>query len=179
MSRSDLYKNLRRCGKTSHYWAHQQVGQNVWGGFKSYSHSRQLVAKGDKYHSRELPQVLFLSRQTRFCREKKKCLLSRQRYACHDQTFVATKLCLLYVNKIIFVATNIFRNKHMFVTKNICRNKYNFVATKVLSQQAYFCRDKRRVLSQLTCVCRDKNMLVATNIFFCRDKNDTCGSSRH
>ena len=41
--------------------------------------------------------------------------------------------------------------------KNAClsrqmfyRNKHNksFVATKVLSRQAYFCRDKRRVLSQ-------------------------------
>ena len=45
---------------------------------------------------------------------------------------------------------------------NICRDKYNFVATKALSRQAYFFRDKRRVLSWLKRVCRDKN--------------DTCGS---
>ena len=42
-----------------------------------------------------------------------------------------------------------------------------FVATKHLSRQACFCRDKRRVLSQQTRVCRN----------FCRNKNYTCGSS--
>ena len=40
-----------------------------------------------------------------------------------------------------------------------------FVTTKVLSRQAYFCRDKRRVLSQQTRLCRDRSMLIAANIF--------------
>ena len=51
---------------------------------------------------------------------------------------------------------------------NCCRDKHNFVATKVLSQQAYFCLDKRRV-------CLDKIRFVTTNVFsrqayFCRVK---------
>ena len=86
---------------------------------------------------------------------------------------------------IIFVATKI-----------LCHDKHNFVATKHLSQQAYFCHDKRPVLSQQTRVCRDKTF-VATSILlsrqktcfvttntclswqnFCRNKNDTCGNRR-
>ena len=53
---------------------------------------------------------------------------------------------------IIFVATKI-----------LCHEKHNFVATKHLSQQAYFCHDKRPVLSQQTRVCRDKTF-VATKM---------------
>ena len=94
-----------------------------------------------------------------------------------------------------------------FIVTNICHDKCVFVMTKVLSQQAYFCRDKRHVLSQQTHVCHDKislswqnyvcrnkylseqNIFVATGILlswqktcsvsqnFCCDKNDTCGSS--
>ena len=72
-----------------------------------------------KYNWRELPQVLFLSRQTRtrVCRDKTR-LLSRQKYACHDKTFVATKLCL---SRQIFVTTKVF-----------CRDKHTFVATKMI-----------------------------------------------
>ena len=63
---------------------------------------------------------------------------------CRDKSIlVATKLLL----RQIFVAT-----------------KYNFVATKVLSQQTYFCRDKRRI-------CVDKHIFVATKDVFCRDKH--------
>ena len=62
--------------------------------------------------------------------------------------FVATKLCLS--------------------RQNICRSKHVFVATKVLSRQTYYCRDKRRVLSRETRVCHDKRMLVAIKL--CRDK---------
>ena len=123
------------------------------------------------YHRRELPQVSFLSRHTRVCRDKTR-LLSRQMYACSD--------------KITFVATTYFYRDKTFVTTNICLSrqklhlwqlppmimschKYHFcrdkhksmLATtkrssglKVLSQQAYFCRDKRRV-------CREKTRLLS------------------
>ena len=47
----------------------------------------------DVYHWRELPQVSFLSRQTRVCRDKTR-LLSRQKYACRDKTVVATNTCM-------------------------------------------------------------------------------------
>ena len=61
-----------------------------------------------------------LSQQTR--------LLSRQKYACRDKTFVETKLCF-------------FLDKHTFVATNICRDK-SFVAKKKdtcgSSRQRYF-----------------------------------------
>ena len=81
---------------------------------------------------------------------------------------------------IIFVATNT-----SFVPTKVClsrqkyfsrQTKHNFAATNVLSQQAYFCCDKRRVFSRQktretrVCrrVCRDKNVLVATKLSFLR-----------
>ena len=101
-----------------------------------------------------------LSRQTCVCHDKTR-LLSQQKYACcdktfvstknyvcHDKTFVATKLCLY--------ATNICHDKSFVTTKIFLRDKHNFVATKLVSQHAYFCRDKRRVLSRQTRVSRDK-----------------------
>ena len=56
----------------------------------------------------------------------------------------------------MFVATNIC---HTF-----CHDKNMFVRTKVLSWQAYFCRDKRRVLSPQTHVCHDKHVFVVTKL---------------
>ena len=47
-----------------------------------------------KYRWRELPQVSFLSRQTYFCRDKKR-VLSRQTRVCRDETFVVTKMILV------------------------------------------------------------------------------------
>ena len=72
------------------------------------------------YHWRELPQVSFLS---------------RQKYACCDKTFVATKLCLSQQNitKIMFVATNVCGNKSFVATKHeFCRDKHVFDATKMI-----------------------------------------------
>ena len=74
------------------------------------------------YHWRELPQVSFLSPQTRVCRDKTR-LLSRQKYTCRDKTFVPTKLCLSKQN--IFVATKLLSRQ-----TRVCRDKHTFVATK-------------------------------------------------
>ena len=71
-----------------------------------------------------------------FCRDKIH-LLSRQKYACREKTFVATKLCLSWQN--IFVATKL----------------------KLLSWQAYFCCNKRRVLSWQHVLVTTKMILVA------------------
>ena len=92
-------------------------------------------------------------------------ILSEQTSALSRQSmsFVTTKVCLSRQTRVlakIFVATKIF-----------CRDKYNYGTTKVLSLQAYFCRDKRRVLSRQTHVC-----LLRKTV--CHDKNYTCGSSR-
>ena len=65
-------------------------------------------------------------------------LLSRQKYACLDKTFVVTKLCLSRLN--IFVAREKML-RQIFVVQM-------FVATKDLWRQAYFCLNKRRALSR-------------------------------
>ena len=72
---------------------------------------RPLLRTPDHCHWRELPQVSFLSRQTR--------LLSRQKYACHDKAFVTTKLCWSSVAKLLL------RQNY------VCRYK-TFVATKII-----------------------------------------------
>ena len=103
----------------------------------------QKEREGGSGEKRGENQDIYLSRQTRHtrvCREKR--------------MLVATKV-LLQQN--IFVVTKLF-SRQIFVATN------NFFATKVLSRQAYF--------------CRDKHVFVATKHIFCRDKNDTCGSSR-
>ena len=64
------------------------------------------------YHWRELPEVSFLLRQTRFCRDRTR-VLSRQKYACGDKYlsretrvccdkgFVATSILLLRPNTFV------------------------------------------------------------------------------
>ena len=95
------------------------------------------------YHWRELQQISFLSRQTHVYHDKT-CLLSWQKYACHDKTFVITKL-FCCCNKHNFVAT-IFCccDKHTFFTTNMCRDKSMLLMTKPLSRHLWqkFCRDK-------------------------------------
>ena len=76
------------------------------------------------------------------------------------QIFLATNTCFL-ATKDIFHATKVI----MFVARqNFCRDKNMFVATKVLSRQAHFCRDKRRVFSrQKTCFLATKMMAAPAN----------------
>ena len=85
------------------------------------------------YHWRELQQISFLSRQTHVYHDKT-CLLSWQKYACHDKTFVITKL-FCCCSKHNFVAT-IFCccDKHTFFTTNMCRDKSMLLMTKPLSR---------------------------------------------
>ena len=138
------------------------------------------------YHWWELPQVSFLL-QHKFCfhvcHDKhvfvatQVCLL-RQNFCCgkhifvvkscgnktcHNKlTFVATKMCLSWQNT-AFVMTDTCLSRQIFVaTKVLLWPKY--FATKVLSQQAYFCHDKRCVLSQQTCACCDKHVFVVTKL---------------
>ena len=64
-------------------------------------------------------------------------LLSQQKYASRDKNYVC-------------------RAKIMFVATNICPDKHVFVTTKVLSRQAYFCRDNKK-----KCFVATKIILVA------------------
>ena len=68
----------------------------------------------------------------------------------------------------MLVMTNIFllRQKKIniiLLQQKLHHDKHNFVATKVLSQQAYFCHDKDMF-------CPDKDV-------FCHDNCCCCGSS--
>ena len=44
---------------------------------------------------------------------------------------------------------HVCRDKSKLVVIKLCRDKIMFVASKVLSRQAYFCRDKRRVATKM------------------------------
>ena len=90
-----------------------------------------------------------------FYRDKKR-FLSRQKYACRDKhIFVAINVCR---DKYLLRQTSFcLQDKLTFIATNTCLSRQTFVATKVLSRQAYFCRDKRHVLLRQTRVCRDKN----------------------
>ena len=125
------------------------------------------------------PKVL--SRQTQDWCDKQVFGATKHFFCREKNMLVATKLCLPR-------PTRVSRDKTCFAT-NICRNKHNFVATKVLSQQAYFCRDKHMsFVATKVCLsrqnfCRDKIMFVATKLClsvskkylprlrFCRNKH--------
>ena len=121
------------------------------------------------YHWRELPQVSFLLRQ-KFCCDKHN--LSRQKYACWNKTFVVTKVANICRDNHLFFMTTI--NFSCLSWQNKCLLwqifvKTKFVATNILLQQIFCCN---RILSRQAYLCRDKRcVLLRQN--FCRDKNDT------
>ena len=88
-----------------------------------YSRVAQFPAV--EYDWRELPQVSFLSRQRRVCRDKTR-LLSQLKYACRDKTFVATNTCLSPHIRDNFFFIYFCRDK-----RRVCRDK-TFVATKII-----------------------------------------------
>ena len=102
-----------------------------------------------------------------FCRDKTRPL-SRQKYACRDKRFVATKLCLSRQKRRRIVTTKMI---HVFVaTKHVfCRDK------TILSRQNYACRDKHVFVA--TNICHDKRFVATSILFlaikdvFCRDKH--------
>ena len=103
------------------------------------------------------------------------CMRSRKHANCRATDCVAvirgsaktlprTNTCL---SRQIFVAT-----KHFFRDKLKKNRDKSFVATKVLSRQAYFCRDKRRVLSWQARVCRDRTFVATKIILVAAPAND-------
>ena len=78
-------------------------------------------------------------------------------YFCRDKhvvsLFVATNMCFSRQNPFLSLQNYVCRDKY-FSWQVLSRQKYFFAtnifffATKLLSRQAYFCRDKRRVLSR-------------------------------
>ena len=102
------------------------------------------------YHWRVLPQVSFLSRQTRVCRDKQVFVTTKHVF-CHNYFFDATKV--------------LSRQQMCYVVTNTCllRQKYSVATNIILLRQAYFCRNKRRILSRKTRVCRN-NFFVGTKM---------------
>ena len=113
-----------------------------------------------------------LSQQNVFCHDKSMLavtkLLSWQNYVCCDTIFVMTNTCLsrqkfcLDKHMNTFVTTKLCLSRQIFVvTKVLLWQKYFVMTsiivftTKLLSQQAYFCCDKRCVLLRQTRVCCD------------------------
>ena len=113
--------------------------------------------------------------------------LSWQKYACHDKTSAATKLCLSQQNifavtkllsQQIFVITNtcVCCDKYFFMTKDVfCYDKHIFVTTKVslswqnFSQQNYVCCDKTFVAAKMILVTAPTNDRAEhTNVDFTR-----------
>ena len=86
---------------------------------------------------------------SRVCRDKTR-LLSRQKFACRDKTFVVTNIFCR--DKIMFVSTNVLcvlrqifcHDKYTFVATKVmfCKYKGKLAATKLLLRQNYVCRDK-------------------------------------
>jgi len=105
----------------------------------------------------------------------------------------ATSIIFVTTNVFVFVMTKYFCHDKTFVVTNICRDKPMFVVTKVLSQQAYFCRNTSLLLLRQTHVCCDKSKLVATKPllwqnyvdrllswqkYVCHDKHFCCDKRR-
>ena len=92
------------------------------------------------------------------------CLLPVSVWSVCSVSLVGAAISIIFVatNVFVFVVTEYFCHDKTFVVTNICRDKPVFVVTKVLSQQAYFCRNTSLLLSRQTHVCCDKSKLVAT-----------------
>ena len=106
----------------------------------------QTVRTSLIYRWRELPQVSklpkvlselpkVLSWQTCFF-VVTKYVLTRQKYACRDKTFVVTNMCLSWQNTSLLWQTCVCHNKDVF-----CHDK-TFVTTNIFLLQQNFCRDK-------------------------------------
>ena len=98
------------------------------------------------------------------------CLLSQQKYACCDKSFVTKKLCLSRQN--IF-ATNIIlsrQNKHTSVTTSNCLSQQNmsFIMTKVCLSRQNLCCDKHMLVA--TNICHDNNFVMTKDVF-CHGKH--------
>ena len=111
-------------------------------------------------------------------RQTRTRLLSWQKYVCHDRSLIATKILFYFCHNKTFekVTTKVLLQQAYF-----CRNKSKLVATKLLSWQncllGQICRDKSFVTTKI-CLsqqkfCHDKHTSVATKDLFCHTKLST------
>ena len=117
------------------------------------------------YHWRPLPQVKFLSQQTRVCHN-------------NNNNKIATNTCLS--------RQNVCRDKHTFVTtrsmfcrdkcvyrNKTCHGKIMFAATKVLSWQKYVCCDKHTT-KMILAACSSRQWYCASHGADTCTKRCTC-----
>ena len=97
-----------------------------------------------------------LLQQTHVCHDKT-VLLSQQiwKYACHNQIFVVTKVCLSW--------KNFCHDKHIFLDKYLQQQKY-FVATNIILSWKKFCHDKRTFDATKELFCHNKHVFVTTKM---------------
>ena len=122
------------------------------------------------YHWRELPQVPFLSWQTR--------VLSRQ-----NTSFVATKHVFCR-DKSMLAATKVLSRQKFCRGKHPARilllrqktSSKDVIQRRLLSRQTRVCCDKRRRLSRE--MCRDKSFVATKMILMAAPANDTSVARR-
>ena len=136
------------------------------------------------YYWRELPQVLFLSRQT-FCQTRHKHdkarLLSQRKNACCDKYLSRREYFCRDKRRVLSQQTRVCRNKSMLVATKVCLSRQNlgntniiFVSTNICLDKSFvetkiFCRDKDIFLRQL--FCHNKRTIVATKEVFVATKH--------
>ena len=147
----------------------------------------------EQYRWRELPQVWFLSRQTRFCRAKTR-LLSRQKYTWREKkkkkkSFLYKHVLYLSPNN-SFVATNLIlsrqkytcrekkKKKKSFLYKHVLYLSPNnsFVATNLILSRQKFCRNKHTFVATKDLFCRDKAFVATKIVLAAVPANDRTGS---
>ena len=88
-------------------------------------------------------------------------LLSWQKYACHDETFVTTNNYYVCWDKIFLLWQNCCCDMCLssFVMTKGC-----YVVTNMCMSWQFFCRDK--IMFVVKNICRDKTFVARKNIFF-------------
>ena len=114
------------------------------------------------YHWQELPQVSFLSWQTR---------VTKHIFCCNKSVLFVKKIC---GDKIMFLVTKYLCCDKTLVTTNICSNEHVFVATKIHLSQQNFCHNKHTFVTteDLVCVCRNENFVATKMILVAATGND-------
>ena len=111
------------------------------------------------YYWRELPQVLFLSRQ-KFCRYKH-VFVETKHVFCRDKSMLA-------VTKLLSRQNHVCRDKICLSRQAYCFIMFHF--TRVLSQQTRVCRDRSKLVATKICLSRQTYFFFTTKDVFVATK---------
>ena len=111
-------------------------------------------------HWRKLPQISFLSQQTRDCRDNH-VFVTTKHFFCRDKSMlVATKRFV--ATKVASTSILLSRQKTCFVSTKLCLSRQIFVVTNVLSRQKYFV--PTNIIFSRQNFCHGKHTFVATKM---------------